>query len=148
MEAKTYDSQWEEAPEEPTPGGYVQKIAELSHDLGMENRLIYFKSVDEDGNREGFEGPEDEGLERLEDAVVDNVRVEYGDDDRHIVFEYDSGALGKPYSLQVAGDEALKERIESAVDQQLSESVGQKLEDKVSNFTDRVNRYLTDRHDD
>lgn len=148
-ETTQYGTQWSGEAGGATPGEYVQKLAALSEAMGLENQLMYFKTVDEDGNKQSHEGSESDGLEQIaEDAVIDNLRVEYRDDDRRVVLEYDSGALGDPYRLQVNGDTDFKEEVEDAVDRELSGPTSHQVREKMSAFTDRVTEYLDDRSDD
>lgn len=135
-----YESKWPDS-DEPDPGQYVQSIAELSHELGLENTEMYFKTVDEQGNKETYEGSEQEGLEIMQSTDVDNVRVVYGDGDNQVVFEYDSGAdlLGKPYRVKVEGSEQFRDQVESAIGHDLEKTTGQKLKETV---TETARAYL------
>jgi len=135
----TYESKWPDG-DDPDPGQYVQRIAEMSHELGLENQQMYFKTVDDQGNKDTYEGDEDGGLAVLQEQDVDNVRVAYGDGENRIVFEYDAGAFGKPYRVHVDGDDAFKEQAEHVIGHDLDRTTGQKLKDTV---TEKVGEYLT-----
>lgn len=138
-----YESKWPDS-DDPDPGQYVQAIAEMSHEMGLENQQMYFKTVDDQGNKDTYEGDEDEGLTIMQETDVDNVRVAYGDGENRIVFEYDAGAFGKPYRVTVEGDDAFKDQAESAIGHELDKTTGQKLKDTV---TDKVSEYLTGKSD-